>query len=330
MEQSTFFDRILAVICSVFDAYSTVLFLQSDEDNSYRLAARFSLGDFVDMNSVVIGGKGIVGRIIDNGQPLLLNNFDQKRGRLEYYLAGGESNIKAFMGCPLKSGAGVICLDSKRTFSFSEKDQKILHLFADLTYDLYLRLATAEKSRIESHFYLSLQHILGLSKRLTRWSAFLENFLVLLGQTSGFDYCFFAARDERGKHFFIEGLNRPIFPGDNTTIRFDLTGGLIGWVFKNNTPVFVGDKDSESASAPLFGGPAQTPAFKSLMLAPLHFSRRTRGVLGFAHEQPQVISEPVKLFAQFAAGHLEMFLENLHLKSQLHALQKRLQESRET
>ncbi len=322
MENVNFLQRILAIICSVFDAYSSVLFLSGAKEGEFNMAACFSLGDRVDTTCVVTAGNGIVGSIASSQQPLLINNFDRKRGRLEYYGVDGEPNIKAFMGCMLKDNAGVLCLDSKRTFSFSEKDQKILHLFAGLLGDARLRLSAACKHQNESRYYHSLQLIQGLRKRLTRWDAFLENFLLLLAETTDFDYCFLAARDEVGKTYYLEGTSRPLFSGKNNDLRFPIGTGLVGWVFKNNAPVFLGEHESAGSVSPLFGKNVHTPIFKSLMCLPLHFSRGTRGVLGFANEEGLELGEHIKTFAQMAGGHLELFLENLFLKSKLRDAKK--------
>lgn len=322
MDNDSFLQRILAIVCSVFDAYSCVLFLPQGAEGHYRAASWFSLGDKVVPQSSVQAGKGIVGSIVSNKQPLLINNFDSKRGWLEYYGPEGEPNIKAFMGCMLKDGAGVLCLDSKRTFSFSEKDQKILHLFAESINDLRLKLETAGKHHNESCYYHSLQLIQGLRKRLTRWDAFLENFLLLVAESTGFDYCFLAVRDEGGKTFFLEGSSRPLIAGRQPENRFPIGTGLVGWVFKNNAPVFLGEHESAGSISPLFGKSVHTPIFKSLMCLPLYFSRATRGVLGFAHEEGMEISDHVRAFAQMAGGHLELFLENLHLKSRLRDVKK--------
>lgn len=321
MENDSYLQRLLAIICSVFDGYSAVLFLQGDEEDHYKIASWFSLGDKVDPHSEVVTGKGIVGAILSNRQPVLINSFDRKKGRLEYYGADGDPNVKAFMGCMLRDNAGVLCLDSKRTFSFSEKDQKILHLFSDMVNDTRLKLVAAGRHQNESRYYHSLQLIQGLRKRLTRWDAFLENYLLLVAETTGFDYCFLAARDEKGKSFYLEGSSRPLFTRKSSESEFPIGTGLVGWVFKNNTPVFLGEHESAGSVSPLFGKNAQTPLFKSLMCMPLHFSRATRGVLGFAHEEGVEISDHVKAFVVMAAGHLELFLENLHLKSKLRMAQ---------
>ncbi|MEE0815601.1 MAG: GAF domain-containing protein, partial [Desulfovibrio fairfieldensis] len=123
--------HILSIVCSVFDAYSAVLFLPDEEGEAHYLSAAFSLGDKISPDVSILPGRGLVGWIIRNRQPLLVPNFDQRQSNLGYYADGEEASIKAFMGCPVPTG-GALCVDSKRQYSFSDKDHKILQLFAEL------------------------------------------------------------------------------------------------------------------------------------------------------------------------------------------------------
>jgi len=314
-----YLDRVLGIVCSVFDAYSAVLFLPDKSRSDYRLAAMFSLGDKVNPDIVVKPGKGIVGWIIRNNKPLLINNFEKKRSRLNYYDQGEEAKIKAFMGCPLNQRLGALCLDSKRTYSFSEKDQKILHLFANLIEDAQTKYLRAEENLLESSYYSCLQLLLNLKNRTKRWPEFLGQYLKLLSETAGFDYCFLAARDETDNTYFLEHSNPVFLTGNDDGKKFSLNSGLIGWVFKNGTGVYSGEKEG-AALSPLFGKEARTPDFRSVICLPLGVNRQTRGVMCLAHEQALDISEQLKNFTRNSADYLALFLENLYLKSRLKEL----------
>ncbi len=316
MRDKSYLERILGIVCSVFDAYSAVLFMPAKNGEEYYLAARFSLGDNINPDAVIKAGQGLVGWIARDGQPMLLNNFDQQRSVLGYYPPKKEASIKAFMGAPLPQGGGALCLDSKRSYSFSEKDQKILHLFAELVHDVHTRFIQAEESLGEYHYYQCLQLIQSLRTRYTRWPDFLRHLLAMLSEATGFEYCFLAARDERGRRYFLEGANQPIIPGSEQEVRLDINAGLVGWVFKNNGAVYSDDMSSANVS-PLFGGNLKTPAFKSFMCLPLVVHKVPRGVLGFADPGHVVITERLKVFAHMVSVHLALFLENLYLKNRL-------------
>ena len=62
--------HILSIVCSVFDAYSAVLFLPDEEGEAHYLSAAFSLGDKISPDVSILPGRGLVGWIIRNRQPM--------------------------------------------------------------------------------------------------------------------------------------------------------------------------------------------------------------------------------------------------------------------
>ena len=77
----------------------------------------------------MLSSGSLVDWIIRNRQQMLVPNFDQHKHKLGYYREGEEAGIKAFMGCPVPTG-GALCVDSKRQYSFTDRDYKLLQLFA--------------------------------------------------------------------------------------------------------------------------------------------------------------------------------------------------------
>lgn len=336
-------ERILAIICSVFDAYSAVLFLPDaaagpdasgelsagaataaaaaaiDQDSqSHRLAASFSLGDMVNTGATIAPGRGLVGWIIRNSEPLLVNNFDQRQSHLGYYRSNEEATIKAFMGCAVPGG-GALCIDSKRQYSFSDKDQKILQLFADLISGIE-GVACREAGQASlTRYYAALQVISELRGRISRWPQFLAEFLRLMAEATGFEHALFAARDGDGQNYILEGENRPLLLGKGDAPMFPIGSGIVGWVFRNDAPVF-NDGGDDAPMPPLLGKGAHMPAFRSVMCLPLMINKVTRGVLCLGHAEPRVIPDDQRAFARMAVDHLALFLENLYLKSRLREL----------
>jgi signal transduction protein with GAF and PtsI domain len=312
--------KILGIVCNVFDAYSAVLFLP-ETNEEYYLAAQFSLGDHILPDTRIQAGKGLVGWIIRNRQPLLVNNFDRQSDCLGYYSGDGESKIKAFMGCPMNGGRGALCLDSKKTYSFSERDQKILHQFTQLIDAVQTSICSSDQEAQERRFYACLKALRLLKEQNPRWSDFLTAFLAILAENTGFQYCFLAVRDEWGKEYSIEGTNRRILEGEEDDRRpLTMGSGLVGWVFKNNKAVFTGEKDPAPRDIPLFGRELSAPSFKSAACLPLIVSRKTRGVLVLADQENLLIQEHLKSFLFLVSDYLASFLENLYLKNKLQLL----------
>ena len=310
--------RMLGIICSVFDAYSAVMFMPAVDSPSLEIRASFSLGDKVDKTGLVEPGKGLVGWIAKNNAPLLINKFDETRSRLGYYLGNEEREIKAFMGTPMRGCHGILCLDSKRIYSFSEKDQKILGLFADTIVDVdaeFQRLLDLDSELI---YHKGLNALLGLRQRFNRWKTFLDNYLQIVSETTRMPYCFFVSADEDLKTGHVEGSTKPLFKDPlNQSAQIPLGPGMVGWVMKNNSPLFSVETSPGSPITPLFGQTPETLSFKSAICIPIFSGRAAMGFLGLASLTAEGIPDSMKIFSQNAGNYLALFLESLYLRSKL-------------
>jgi GAF domain-containing protein len=318
MTDPAFYRTLMALALNVFDAYSAVLFLPGPDSSDCRVAAHYSLGDDVKTDVVISPGMGLAGWIIRSEKPLLVGNFDQKRGFLGYYDQKDEARIRAFMGCPVPGCGGAICLDSRKTFTFGEKDQKILSQFAQITAShcqIERRRAVDDR---DARYYRAMVTIRGLRRSHPTWPAFQAALLGALSDTTGFSSCFLAVRDESGQGYYLDGPSHGVFEHPlDAPKKFTVGQGLIGWVFKNNSPAFVGDGESTTAPAPLFGKDVPAVEFRSVICLPLIFARRTRAVLVLADERPLGFGPDIMDFARMTSEYLVLFLENLHLKSRL-------------
>ncbi len=321
MTEPSFYDQLLAIVGNVFDAYSAVLFLPGADGDVCRAAASFSLGDALDREVAIAPGMGLVGWIIRESKPLLISNFDQRRGVLGYYRGGEEARIRAFMGHPVPHTGGALCLDSRKTYTFGEKDLKILSQFAAMAGTHLARAREVETSLYEHRFYQCLRLIATLHKSRPKWESFRTGLLELLAATTGYRYCLLAVRDESGRSYYLEGANEdPFHGGRAAAMRFAVGQGLMGWVFKNQTPVYSGEKDDAGTTGlPLFGLDMPAAECKSVLCLPIRFSKKTRGVLTLADPRPLPVSEELKVFASMVAENLALFLENLHLRTRLAA-----------
>ena len=317
MPEKDLYNRILGLLCSVFEAYSAVLFLP-ENNSTYKLASFFSLGDNILSQCRLKPGQGLVGWILRENQPILVNDFERTGESLGYYSSEKREKIKAFMGCPLEQGHGALCLDTKRSHSFSTKDQKILHQFALLIQDLQKDISLNHGTNREKHYYACLQtlHVLRLHYR--RWSDYLHAFLCTLSQYTDFPYCFFASRDSAGNGYFLEGANREIFPSrDFQGKKFNIEEGLVGWVFRNNTMLHSSNSENSNLSNRILNHSIKLPELQSAICLPIMVHMRTRAVLVLADHRRHEFSKEEKKFLQMVTEYLSLFLENLYLKSKL-------------
>lgn len=313
--KSTFETHILSIVCSVFDAYSAVLFLPDDGGASNFLAASFSLGNNISPDTVILPGKGLVGWILHNRQPLLVDNFDQSQSNLGYYGPHADEKIKAFMGFPIPSG-GALCVDSKRQYSFSEKDCKILQLFAEL---LARNIREADDGAVDegTRFFAELGVIQELRFRFRRWPEFLRSFLRVMARALRFDYCAFATLQEDGASYCLEAESAPLLLANGQPLCLPLGNGITGWVFRNEQPVFA---ESSTSATALFGKLPDIPDFPTVVCMPVMVNKTCRGVLCGAHTETVEIDDAMRNFSRQAVDHLSLFLENLYLKNRIRNL----------
>ena len=314
------FDRLLESIGSVFDAYSVVLFCRNDEGR-FDLVSSFSLGDSVRQGLCIDPGYGLVGWILKNNAPLAVEKFDEKNTFLGYYGSEQDEQIKVFVGCPLPGGLGALCMDSKKTYAFTSKDQRVLSLFAGVVSAVIADVGASGVSSREQALYAVLRQVYGLREKHPRWTDFLNRYLSLLAGASGYEFAFLVVSDEWGDNYLLEGSNKPLLPDAAAGRQSFSTGsGLLGWVFKKNRPVFFGDGKSELGRTPLFGRDFPAPALNTLLALPLKVHRRCRGVLVFGDRESRVIEDETRSFAGMAADYLALFLENLYLKNKFKQL----------
>lgn len=316
MTRPDVFSRVLQLVCNVFDSYSAVLFLPAGAGDECRLAAAFSLGDDVRQGMALAPGQGLAGWIVREKKPLLISNFDQKRGVLGYYSGNAESEIRAFLGVPLDGVEGALCLDSKKVHSFGDKDQKILAEFARLVSALYLERGELAEGQAEAGLCRCLLQVSQLPRLHPKWNVYLRELLDLVSRGTGLGHCFLAVSDDAAACFLIEGASQPLFPASHPgPPQFPLGGGMVGWVFKNGAPVY--SLDADVTALRLLGVAAGAPVFKTVICQPVHFSRKTRAVLVLAAVRQEALGQAHKDFARTVADQLALFLENLHLKAKL-------------
>ena len=319
---STLYTHTLGTLCSVLDAYSAVLFLADapvakDGSAKYRMVGKFSLGDQIDTTAIIEPGKGLVGWIAKNDAPLFVPNFDQRQNNLGYYLNNEEQHIKAFMGCALPGGMGVLCVDSKRQYFFSEKDQKLLQLFAQLFTEQSASILHGKSSQLTLRHYTALKRVYTLRREHSRWGEFLQKFLELTVAATDCSYGVFCSNGPRIDQYGIEGETAPLVVKPRIpTPPPPMQGGIVGWVFRNGQPLYSNPQSSMPESS-LFGKNVVTPQFHTIMALPIIIQKKTRGVLCLAKEIPLEISEETRDFTRMASEHLALFLENIYIKCRL-------------
>lgn len=308
-------DQLLSLACETLGVHSALLF-RSDDDGAVLVSAA-CMGAPTPVPVTIAPGRGLVGWILRNRQPLILNSFDAGHSSLGYYEDSDEALIAAFMGLPLPS-AGVLCVDALPGRTFEARDQQQLQRFAELAESME-QLVKNKGSETETHtFFEALASMRQLHDDAPPWSSYLRSLLDVLASATGFDYVMLAMLPENAREYIIEGESSPLLCTQGASAKLPLENGLVGWVFEEGRPYF-GDGQS-SAVAPLFGRIPQDPGFQSVICVPVMHSRNVCGTLAFAGLQHRTFSDDLRTFVRLAASELGQHIETLYLRHRLLAL----------
>jgi len=304
-QQQIILNKLLALICSVFDAYSSVFFKL--ENDFYYPKAYFSLGNNVNPKAKIKSNSGLIGWINQHQKPLRLNKFDKEEKCLGYYQGKEENKIKAFMGCNLPHNQGVLCVDSKKNYSFSEKDLKILTQFAELI--VILDRAETENYLFSRQiiYYKHLSIILNMINQGMKWNTFLPKLLTIVAESTGFEYSLFFVRNETGTHFSLEGSNKSL----QLAASYPISLGVIGWIFNNGKDIF--QTSNVEKQLPLLG--KEELQFKNFACLPLIINKKVRAVLVIASKDDKEFDPELKNYLTLLKHYLSLFFENLYFKN---------------
>jgi GGDEF domain-containing protein len=189
-------DGFSNLIFNVYEAFTVALFVKNNE--SLECLSSISFANSFDKNKDVLIEGTLPGWVIKHNEPLIIPNFDKDESTLGYY--NSAEGIKSFMGYPLE-GKGVIIVDSKKKWVFTDKEKKILGAFASMihneiekdkrTLDMEERIEELSTERRMSKFFGELN--------FSRIS--LKEFLKECLYISGADFCFICI--EKGRKIFL-------------------------------------------------------------------------------------------------------------------------------
>ncbi len=117
-------DGFVQLIFNVYEAYTVALFLRRGDHLSCFSAITFAKS--FDKSRLLSLDGTLAGWAVKHREPLIIGNFDKDEETLGYY--GKREEIKSFMAYPLEI-PGVIVVDSKKKWVFTDKEKKLLAHF---------------------------------------------------------------------------------------------------------------------------------------------------------------------------------------------------------
>jgi len=123
-------DRFTNLIFNVYEAFTVALFI--NHEDKLKCISYVSFSNSFNKNKYLPVEGSLPGWVMKHNEPLIIPNFDKDENTLGYY--GNPEGIKSFMGFPIEN-KGVIVVDSKKKWVFTDKEKKILKSFVEVIHE---------------------------------------------------------------------------------------------------------------------------------------------------------------------------------------------------
>jgi len=265
-------DGLSQLIFNVYEAF-TVAFFVKDQDRLNCLSSATFAKSFDKGRSIPIEGT-LPGWVLKHASPLIIPNFDRDEEALGYYRAS--EGIKSFMGYPIE-GIGVVVVDSKKKYVFTDKEKKILSSFASMIHEELEREKKSQDREETIEALYAEKHILGLFSELNQSQVCVQDVLQEILHLSGGDFCFIGM-EKRGKLVVQDVAG----PGDYQEIKKECRAGesIASMVMESGRELLLPHNSGYLRERPLFfpGEPLKARQFFGF---PLVTNDIPFGVMGF-------------------------------------------------
>ncbi len=183
----TIIDGLCQVIFNTYEAFTTAIYVREGE--VLRCLSSVTFAGSFDRNRAIPVEGSLPGWVIKHHETLIIPNFDKDEDTLGYYGAG--EGIKSFMGYPIE-GEGIIVVDSKKKYVFTDKEKKILGGFGALIFQNLEREQRFQEMEEKIEELSRDRRILHLFKELSQAAVTVADVLRECAAFSGADFAFTA------------------------------------------------------------------------------------------------------------------------------------------
>ena len=119
-------NQLVELTGNISNAFSIALYKVSLDGKTLVLRHHISLSSNFNSEAKIKFGKGPIGKVARSQQPFLSENIMQNQTKLCFYKK--EESLKSFFAIPVvyKKLEGVLAVDSKQSYCFPVKQQKII------------------------------------------------------------------------------------------------------------------------------------------------------------------------------------------------------------
>lgn len=298
---------LIDLISNTTDAYTTALFTAPAPGEPLALLAYQSLSRNIDLQVRIAAGEGLIGWAYKNEKPVTVDNFDHDTRRLFLYRA--DESIKSFMAVPLPKVPGVLAVDSKQRYVFTDKSQKILHQFADTVAMTIGRLKTAQLGMRRAGVLSFLKDLDQILLQQQPYDRTFAEATALVRAFAAADACFLTVVVPGDRDHFLVTAQASERDFQISKGLLPIQSGLAGWVIREKKALVLDKARLGTEKSYIFHPDEPLKNFSAFAGYPVMGGWRQHGALILSAESPLNLDEIKTAGLEMAASRLAAALE---------------------
>lgn len=318
------FQSLVDLLSNILEAHTTAFFVVDPKKRHFDLVAAQSLSRHLsETPTLPMEQSGILSQVHKAGQTIHLDKMHEitmaLSSTLPFYREG-ESHIKGLLIQPVGHGEGILYVDTKYSWGFNTKQQKWIREIADLLHELVKQQDSRRRQKSFDKIWELLQRLDYANFKGGTFHEYCQLVVQECARFLGTEYGLMVLKDASGSNYHLLAATSNI-PHSYYRQNFDTKQGLIGWIFRNQKPLFIPRLNADSPehyllssreSLPhhgtLWGLPALSTLGHSVVLAFL-----ARGVMDWSAEDRYAVSHML--------SYLHLLLEQSYFKEEYEHLQ---------
>jgi putative methionine-R-sulfoxide reductase with GAF domain len=228
-------NNFLDLVTNVMEAYTAALFnVEAEKEGTLKLFSYRSFSKNIDADCRLLSGEGFVSWVQREQKSVLVNNFDRSTTTLKFY--SQDEDIKSLLAVPLPEQEGVLYVDSKKSYRFTEEREKICRQMAFTALALIRARKEGEEKRIMERMLSFSGEMDELLLREQTREELLKEALEIISRWLVLEFAFFVVPEE-----VVHYCQQAVMKG-NYIHRTNPPGsfsedGLLGWAIRNGKKV---------------------------------------------------------------------------------------------
>ncbi len=309
----------MSLLSNVLEAYTTAFFVFDSRTRQLKLVASQSLSKFVrETVSLPLEQSGILSQVHKIGQTIHLDKLQETSLTLPTtvpFYREGESLLKAIYAVPVGDGAGVLYVDTKYGWGFSDKQQKWIQEIAAVLHQLLQRQECVAQEQdfagILEFWYEVDEIVLAGHSVIESCKRFVSECARLLDR----EYGFIALKEYGQPHYrLLAGTSN--VPPSLLEQRLLVKQGLAGWVFQNDKGLFIPKLNPQTPEHFLFTPAEGLPHHGALWALPVPMTLGHTLALIFLSRAPQELDAGHQRAVSCALHSFALHLDQFSLKEE--------------